>query len=253
MSLTGQILSTLSEATVDEVRVGTHWTAVVVRMLGEKKCGLASTLWGDHEHHSSPDVLDAGHLEKFSGRELAQLIHSDRSIETSVGAASINALLPSQGWINREKNALEVLVERGAGKRVTLVGRFPFTQRLRNRVGELMVVELNPKEGEFPQGDAPKLFERSDVIAITGMTFINQSLGSLLKLCPKRAYVMVLGPSTPLSPILFERGVDVISGALVEDVDAVLHRVSQGGNFRQLHRAGTRLVSLTLSDFNPQA
>ena len=55
---------------------------------------------------------------------------------------------------------------------------------------------------------------------------------------------MLLGPSTPLSPLLFEHGIDVLSGAIVEAVDPVLSVVIQGGNFRQVHHAGVRLVNI---------
>lgn len=56
--------------------------------------------------------------------------------------------------------------------------------------------------------------------------------------------MLVLGPSTPLSPILFDHGVDIVSGSVVEDVGSVLWVVSQGGNFRQVHRQGERSITM---------
>jgi uncharacterized protein (DUF4213/DUF364 family) len=56
---------------------------------------------------------------------------------------------------------------------------------------------------------------------------------------------MLLGPSTPLSPLLFKHRIDVLSGAIVEAVDPVLRVVMQGGNFRQVHHAGVRLVNFS--------
>lgn len=56
---------------------------------------------------------------------------------------------------------------------------------------------------------------------------------------------MVLGPSTPLSPVLFDYGVNIISGAVVDQIEPVMRVVMQGGNFRQVHKAGVRLVNLT--------
>jgi uncharacterized protein (DUF4213/DUF364 family) len=252
LTLADEILSTLPDGEVQKVRIGTHWTAVVLETKKGKKCGLASTMAETHEGRRGPDIPEAGHLERFSGRELAQLIHSNRSMETSIGAAAINALLPFQKWKERDKNAVEVLAALGKDKRVALVGRFPFTSRIRDRVGELTVLEKDHQAGELPESAAPDVFARSEVIAITGMTFINNSLESLLKLCPVSAFVMVLGPSTPLSPILFEYGVNILSGAIVEDTDAVLHILAQGGNFRQLHQAGIRLISLESEDFHTQ-
>ena len=56
--------------------------------------------------------------------------------------------------------------------------------------------------------------------------------------------VLVLGPSTPLSPLLFEYGVHLLSGSVVEDIEAVLQAVSQGANFRQVHQYGVHLVTM---------
>jgi hypothetical protein len=77
------------------------------------------------------------------------------------------------------------------------------------------------------------------------MTLINHTLEGLLALCPPEAFVIVLGPSTPLTPLLFDHGVDILSGAVVTAIEPVLRIVSQGGNFRQVHRAGIRLVNMS--------
>jgi uncharacterized protein (DUF4213/DUF364 family) len=56
--------------------------------------------------------------------------------------------------------------------------------------------------------------------------------------------VLVLGPSTPLSPILFDHGAHLLSGSVVEDIESVLRAVAQGANFRQVHQQGVRLVTM---------
>jgi hypothetical protein len=81
-------------------------------------------------------------------------------------------------------------------------------------------------------------------VAITGTTLINNTFEGLIALCRPEALVLVLGPSTPLSPILFDYGVHLLSGSIVEDVEAVLPAVSQGANFRQLRQQGVRLVTM---------
>jgi uncharacterized protein (DUF4213/DUF364 family) len=76
------------------------------------------------------------------------------------------------------------------------------------------------------------------------MTISNHTLEGLLSLCNPQAKVVLLGPSTPISPIFFEHGVDVVSGAVVTAIEPVLRLVSRGGNFRQVHHAGVRLVNI---------
>ena len=54
----------------------------------------------------------------------------------------------------------------------------------------------------------------------------------------------MLGPTTPLSPILFDHDIDILSGAVVEDTDVVLRSVSQGATFRQARQQGVRLMTM---------
>jgi uncharacterized protein (DUF4213/DUF364 family) len=153
-------------------------------------------------------------------------------------------LLPQhpETWV--DLNAEEVIAEHGADKRVALIGHFPFVDRLRPRVGELTVLELNPRPGDLPDSAAKEVIPTADVVAITSMTLLNHTLDGLLELCSPQAYVIMLGPTTPLSPVLFNYGISLLCGSVVTAIDPVLRAVRQGGNFRQIHRAGVRLVSV---------
>jgi uncharacterized protein (DUF4213/DUF364 family) len=165
-------------------------------------------------------------------------------MEAAIGLATINALLSAQEeqWV--DLNAGEVIAQHGAGKLVALVGHFPFIPQLRDCVGALSVLEQQPSGDDLPAEAAHDVIPRADVVAITGTTLINHSFEGLMALCRQRTLVLVLGPSTPLSPVLFDHGVDILSGSVVEDVGSVLWAVSQGANFRQVHRQGVRLVTM---------
>ena len=63
----------------------------------------------------------------------------------------------------------------------------------------------------------------------------------LLGHCRNDATVMVLGPSTPLSPVFFDHGVGILSGALAADEGAVLRTVGEGATFRQVE--GVKLLT----------
>jgi uncharacterized protein (DUF4213/DUF364 family) len=245
-SLFDDLLAVLPDAPVHTVIIGTHWTAVVVEIEGRRRCGLASSLSPveDHHHGAGPAVPDAGRLHQRGARALAELIRSDSPPEVSVGMATVNALLPLQeeSWV--DLNAGEVIAKRGAGKRVALVGHFPFIPSLRERLEHLSVLELRPQGDDLPAVSAPEVIPQADIVALTSMTLLNRTFDELMGLCRPDALVLLLGPTTPLSPILFDHGVHILSGSVVEDVDAVLWTVGQGGNFRQIHRAGVRLVTM---------
>lgn len=246
MNLLDALLATLPAGKILDVRVGAFWTAVVVETNGQTRCGLASTLRNDADHHHTdqPDVRDAGDLLARDTRALAELARAPSRLEASIGIATVNALLPrrEEHWI--DLNAEETIAARGAGKRVALVGHFPFVPRLRERVGTLWVLEEQPHGDDLPASAATEIIPQADVLAITGTTLINHTFDALMALRRADALVLVLGPSTPLSPILFDYGVHILSGSIVEDVEAVLRGISQGATFRQLHRLGVRLVTM---------
>lgn len=258
MELLNQLLASALEGEVLEVRLGLHWTAVLARVQGELRCGLSATLRpaeagvGEHSH-GEPDVPEAGRLAAYPARKLAELVLQDRPVLNSVGMAALNALLPlptpDQIAATVETNASEVLARLGKGRRVALIGHFPFVAQLRSEVGELIVLELHPRPGDLPAEAAARVLPSAEVVAITSMTLVNHTLPGLLPLISPQAFVMLLGPSTPLSPILFDYGVHFLSGSLVTNPQAVLRLVSEGGNFRQVHRVGVRLVNLVHPDF----
>ena len=69
-------------------------------------------------------------------------------------------------------------------------------------------------------------------------------MDGLLGLCSLDAYVIVLGPSTPLSPLLFTHGIDMLCGSIVDVIDPVLDGILAGDGFQQVRRHGVRLVTI---------
>jgi uncharacterized protein (DUF4213/DUF364 family) len=237
------ILESLEDRNLSKVQIGLHWTAVVAEKNDVYQCGLSSTLTGSHDHSGEPDIPDPGQLEQLSGLELAGWIQSDIPLRRSLGCAAINALLPrdSSCWVNQ--NAEEEILRQGRGKKVVLIGHFPFARRLRVELNDFEVLELRPSGEDLPASQAPSQLADADVIAITGMTFINNTLETLLTYCKPDAFLLMLGPSTPLTPIMYDFGFNVLAGSIVEKIPAVLSAVAQGANFRQVHRTGVRLIT----------
>jgi len=220
---------------VRSVLVGAHWTVVCSRY-----CGMATSLMSNAPHGEAK-VRDVGHLHEKSARELAQLAYSENMIEASVGIAAINSTLMMDESAARVMNASEALTNLGRGKNVALVGHFPFIPQLRQSVGQLWVIEKNPSEGDYPAEAAADLIPQADIVAITSSSLVNHTLDDLLALCPAKATVMLLGPSTPFSPVIFNRGASVISGTRIIDEAAVLRTVGQGASFRQVE--GVKLLT----------
>jgi len=229
-----------ADAPVRQVLVGAFWTAVVLDT-DPPYCGLASTLRGA-THDAGPPVPHAGHLLEHTGRELARWLCSSSILEASIGMAAFNALLEVDETACTEVNAEDVILERGTGRHVAIVGHFPFVERVRRAATECWVVELHPRPGDVPAEQAGEVLPRADVVALTGTSLINHTFDKLIALCRSDAFVVLLGASAPLSPVLFDYRVDAVSGTRVVDVPAALQAVGQGATFRQI--PGKRLLTM---------
>jgi uncharacterized protein (DUF4213/DUF364 family) len=230
MKILTDLISALDlEARVKDVRQGVFHTGVITR-----NCGLASTLPRDALLQERPLVKEPGSLVHKSALELVQMAHSESLLEAAIGMATINSLIPIDLESCVELNARDLIAEKGQGKRIAIVGHFPFIPKVRDIARELWVIEKNPQEDDFTEEEAENLIPRADVVGITGTAFTNHTLEHLLDLCHPNAYVVVLGDTTPLSPFLFDYGVNAISGTRVVDPELALRCVSEGANYRQI-------------------
>jgi uncharacterized protein (DUF4213/DUF364 family) len=232
----------VDDAPVRSILVGAHWTVVCSRY-----CGMAATVMSAMPHTHAA-VREVGHLHTKTARQLAEYALSDNALEASIGVAAINSMLSIDESQAIEINALDVLAKYGRGKNVALVGHFPFIPRLRPAVSNLWVIEQHPIEGEYPAEAATDLIPQSQIVAITSSALINHTLDKLLTLCQASSLVMMLGPSTPLSEVLFDHGVSLLAGSKIVDEAAVLRTVSQGANFQQVE--GVRLLTLGRDAWN---
>ncbi|MGB9700264.1 MAG: Rossmann-like domain-containing protein [Thermodesulfobacteriota bacterium] len=220
---------------VKEILAGAYWTAVV-----SKGCGLAATV--RHEGHPHPrGVKDVGHLTEKTAGELANYALSDYPMEASIGMAAINSLIEVD--INHcvERNALEILFEKGEGQNVAIIGHFPFIPELRKKTGQLWVFEERPQAGDLPPEKAREILPQCAVVGITASTFINHTLEDLLAWA-KGKYVLLIGPTTPMTPLLFDYGIQVLAGVQVVNQEEVFRCISQGATFREIR--GVRRLTM---------
>jgi len=238
MKIIDDLLSQLSyEAPLRDIRQGPFQTAVLTR-----RCGLASTLHDGTHRHQRPPVGEAGFLMEKDARYLARMVYSESSMEAAIGMATVNSLLEVDESRCQELNAGALLAEKGRGKKVAIIGHFPFVPELAKDVRELWVIERNPWEGDLTEAEAEKMIPQADVVGITGTAFTNHTIEPLLNMCNPGAYVVVLGDTAPLSPVLFDYGIDAVSGTRVVEPETVLECVSQGATFRQIR--GIKLLTM---------
>ena len=239
MKILGDLISILDfNAPVKDIRQGVFHTGVLTR-----NCGLAATLPKDALKQEGPLMKEPGFLLDKTPEDLVRMAYSESILEAAIGMAAINSLLEVDPDSCVELNAAELILQKGEGKKVAVVGYFPFLSRVREKAEALWVIEKNPRQGDFSEKEADRLIPQADVVAITGTSLTNHTLEHLLELCHTESYIVMLGDTVPLCPKLFDYGVDALSGTRVIDADLALRCVSQGANFRQIR--GIKKLTMT--------
>jgi hypothetical protein len=238
MPVLNEIINSLTDDyPVREVRTCTYWTAVVSR-----NCGLASTLRDECPTEHAKPVKDAGNLSQKNAKELSCYVQSDKLLEATIGMAAINSLIEVDESKCVELNAFAVIAEKGQDKNIAVIGHFPFVGKLRKRAKKLWVIEKKPIADDLSEEKAVEILPKADVIALSATTLINHTLEELLAASRKNSFKVMLGATSPMSEVLFDYGIDVISGVKVLDTEMVLRCISEGATFRQVQ--GVRLLSM---------
>ena len=225
-----------ADSQIHQILIGVHWTAVKSRY-----CGLASTM-SEPPPHYDKQVRDVGQLHQKSALELAQYVFSNRLLEASLGMAAINSLIEVDESECEPLNAFDIIAEEGKGKEIGVIGHFPFIPELKKIANKLWVFEKRLQEDDLSEEEMKHFLPRCDLVAISGTTFINHTFESVLESCRKDAFKVMLGASTPMIPLLFDYGIDVLSGSRTIDPDLVFRCISQGATFKQI--SGIKLLSM---------
>lgn len=229
MTLLEDLLDSVAslDCEVRRVCIGLHWTVI------ESRCvGMAHT----YKTSRKVEIAESGRLSGRSALELARRALSWEPLEASVGLAALNSLL-DVGELDMEMSVTNVgdwIKEQAEGKAVTVIGRFPFTDEIVRIARKVYRLEVDPVSGELPAAACERVMPLSDINVITATAIINHTIDRLLDL-GRGGVNVVLGPSTPLHPLLFEHGADVLAGIVVDDTDALVKSVIEGTKtFRRL-------------------
>jgi len=205
---------------VENVTVGLEWTCVL-----SKYCGMATT------YRIGKEIKNAGRLEEFTTGQLAEYLKSWNLLEASVGLAAINSVIDPPANAKRGINGLDIGLEVSKGKKIVMIGKFPYLDKFKKAAREFIVLELDPclidpDEGILLSTASESVIEDANVLIMTATTIINKSIDRLVEL-GKKAFKILIGPSTPMLKELLEY-FDVLAGVKVNDPYAVIKKVAQG-------------------------
>ncbi|MDD9302620.1 MAG: hypothetical protein HUK40_09905 [Desulfobacter sp.] len=133
--------------------------------------------------------------------------------------------------------AEDLIAELGKDKTVGLVGEFPFASALKQKVGTLHLFELKPVSGALARDQWEEVLPRLEILALTGTTLLTRHMAWYLSRAT-RAKIIILGPTTPASPTLFEFGADYLCGSVVTDTGRVSASIRADLCFKDIKKNG---------------
>jgi hypothetical protein len=203
------------ESTVRACLAGLHWFAV-----RSEGMGLAMT-----PRQGPGNLPKSGEIARMRTRDVASLVKSWNLHEAALGLAAINSVLNAGGSIENSpalcpnqqpgEDVFTYLLDEFRGKKVAVIGHFRNLERVQ-AVCDLSILERLPQAGDFPDPACEWLLPEQDIVVITATTLINKTLPRLLQLS-RQARIVLAGPSTPLTPKLFEFGIEMLGGLVVQD------------------------------------
>jgi Uncharacterized conserved protein len=233
------IESVPKELTVLDCMVGLHWTLV----RSELGLGAAMTVKGGQKGREFGDMVG------MSLKALAAWIKSWNMVEASIGQAAMNAAFNLVGNLEQltgrpfikaddpeQANGFAQFQPDIEGKKVAVIGHFPNIDAL-SRICQLSILERVPQENDYPDPASEYILPQQDVVFITGTAFINKTMPRLLEIS-RQARIILIGPSVPISPVLFKFGIDSIASTVFVDEEQCWKTVKQGGKMNLFKNGG---------------
>ncbi|SDB05491.1 DUF364 domain-containing protein [Eubacterium oxidoreducens] len=197
-------------------------------------------------------------------KDVARGVKSWNLEEATMGMCAINAYYNSREHITklgldyftngesckqaREKNdPFNNPEEAMKGKYVAVIGHFPHIEEQLKAICDLHVLELSPRAGDYPASACEDLIPKADYVFATGMTFGNKTIPRLLELRKKDAKFSIVGPSGPITPVLFDHGVTRISSYVVTDPEFVFDVIK---NNKRGMFSGGKMIEYDITERN---
>lgn len=203
----------------------------------------------------------SGRLTKRSIEETLADLESNNILRKTLAIATLNALSAScwtsgeakrAGYIlELDKNTFDEVEIPTEGKTVVVGALVPILKRLIKDDADFIVLEMDKRtlkgvelDHYAPPEDAHLYIPEADLVVITGVTVLNDTLPNLLQLAKPDAQVVVTGPTASMLPdAFFKRGVTMMGGVLVTKPNEVLDCISEGGSgYHFFGKSAERLV-----------
>ena len=215
------------------VAVGLNWTLVE----GPDAIGLAHS-----PARGTSGCFGLNCAGNHNGKSLAELAagcNSDNPFDRALALASINAYFNRPQLEGKSTNGLNLFCHSDNLKTVS-IGRFP---AIENKFPRIKVIEKNPGVNDYPITESSNLLKSADQVIITASALNSEEFIDYLQFA-ENARIMIIGPSTPMSPLLFNNGISILAGFVITHPSKAIDIILQGGSIKQLKYCGRNVCLL---------
>ena len=173
------------------------------------------------------DIRREGLLGKPVKRIIPRLLRSGDALGIAAGMACLNSALPvPEGAF--AANAFALFRARARRFRTCFIGHFPDAERWRERGYPVAIIELFPEPGDIHWERSRRVLNAAEIVFITGLTLVNGTFPEVVRRTPNARHRILVGPTVPLSPLLFRYGVDLVGSTIILDVSRALDYFRRG-------------------------
>jgi len=210
---------------IEDIRIYTNWVLVKTGKWSLSTIFRGMPGFDDHPGMSSWMGDWVGKPAKASALEL---LSSRVILQRAVGMAVLKSLLPVPERAIPGNATL--MVEAAAAVAPTcFIGYFKEAAQWREMGRPVNIVELFPRPGDIHWDDAEQVLAEAQIVLMSGLTVVNETLEAVIRRTPSARIRIMMGPTVPPSPVLFESGLDLLGVTLVREMPLMARYAELGG------------------------
>lgn len=210
---------------IEDIRIYTNWV-----MVKTGTWSLSTVFRG------MPGLEDRPGMDTWMGDWLGrpaldsalELLSSRDTLRRALGMACLKSLLPVPPNVI-PGNAIAMVEAAAAQVPTCFIGYFKEAAEWREQGRPVTIVELFPRPGDIHWDDADDVLEKAQIVLMSGLTVVNETLADVVRRTPNARIRVVMGPTVPPSPVLFGWGIDMLGVTLVKDWTLMARYAELGG------------------------
>ena len=209
---------------IEEIHLFRHWVVVKAGRYEMSTCFSATPGY-------SEDARDTwlGHLigQKAADIAVAYLLSAD-VLRIAVGMACLKCVIPLIEKVH-ENSAMSHFSEVTQKRPSCFIGHFHDAAVWREEGRPVSIIELSPRAGDIHWEHSHEALSRAELVFMTGLTLVNGTFGEVIRRTPNAASRIIMGPTVPLTPALFQLGLHWLGTSRITHIKKTLNYFGMGG------------------------